>query len=51
MLKEKIENLRIELYNAILTNKLDKVLYLSQELDKLIVEYYNMTTQNAYLPS
>ncbi|MCX7694116.1 MAG: aspartyl-phosphate phosphatase Spo0E family protein [Caloramator sp.] len=51
MLKERIENLRIELYNAILTNKSDKVLYLSQELDKLIVEYYNMTTHNAYLPS
>ncbi|WDC84091.1 aspartyl-phosphate phosphatase Spo0E family protein [Caloramator sp. mosi_1] len=50
MLKEKIENLRIELYNAISTNKLDKILYLSQELDKLIVEYY-MKTNNAYLPS
>jgi len=40
MLKEKIENLRYELYNAILFGKDEEILYLSQQLDQLIVEYY-----------
>lgn len=40
MLKEKIEYLRNELYNAIYFGEEDKILYISQELDKLIVEYY-----------
>ncbi|CDF57822.1 aspartyl-phosphate phosphatase Spo0E family protein [Thermobrachium celere] len=51
MLKEKIETLRNELYDAILNNRFDSILLLSQELDKLIVEYYNTSTTNAYLPS
>jgi hypothetical protein len=46
MLLEKIESLRYLLYELMVTNNTDLILHVSEELDELIVEYYNECNQN-----
>jgi hypothetical protein len=46
MLLEKIESLRYLLYELMVTNDADLILHVSEELDDLIVRYYNECGQN-----
>lgn len=46
MLLEKIESLRYLLYELMITNDADLILHVSEELDDLIVRYYNECRQN-----